>query len=53
MMRCSQNRDDRKKRDEGRSKAYEAEEPDAASARFWRNPEGRGLCGQLAVLRGW
>ena len=49
MMRCCRNRDDRKKRDEGRSGAYEAEERDAASARLRRNPRGTGHCGRLAV----
>ncbi len=41
------NRDDRKARDEGRSVAYDAEERNAASARFCRNPKGAGFAGGL------
>lgn len=55
MMRCRRNRDDRKKRDEGRSWAYEAEERDAASARFGatrRDGELRAAGGVLRLANG-
>jgi hypothetical protein len=42
-----ENRDDHKARDAGRSWDYDAKERNAMSARFYRNPEGRGFAGGL------
>ncbi|WP_173063824.1 hypothetical protein [Sulfurimicrobium lacus] len=36
-----------KARDEGRSRAYDAEERNAAQVRFRCNPEGRGFAGAM------
>jgi hypothetical protein len=42
-LRCWQNADGCKARDEGRSQDYDAEERNNADAAFCRNLEGRGL----------
>jgi hypothetical protein len=41
----------RKARDEGRSRAYDAEERNAADGHFSRKPEGQGLGGRSALSR--
>jgi len=51
-LRCWQNADGCKARDEGRSSDYEAEERNDADAAFCRNPEGRGLSGRSALSLG-
>ncbi|WP_173063280.1 hypothetical protein [Sulfurimicrobium lacus] len=40
-----------KARDEGRSRVYDAEECNAAQARFRCNPEGRGFAGARQEVR--
>jgi hypothetical protein len=52
LNKCSlsvllENRDDHKARDAGRSWDYDAKERNAMSARFYRNPGGRGFAGGL------
>jgi hypothetical protein len=46
---AGQNRDDHKARDAGRSWDYDAKERNAMSERFYRNPDGTGLCRRSAL----
>ena len=50
-MRCWQNADGCKARDEGRSQDYDAEERNDADAAFCRNPHGTAAATRSAKLK--